>query len=111
MIGQAVVATVLVVAFEANIDSLGAVLNYTTFAIVLATIADTIALYVLRARAPHRERPYRARGYPVVPLLYILANVAIAISMARSKPVECLTSVAVLLAGAPIYLLFAGRRA
>lgn len=111
VIGQAVVATVLVVAFEANIDSLGKVLNYTTFAIVLATIADTTALYVLRARQPHRERPYRARGYPVVPLLYILANVAIAISMARSKPVECLTSVAVLLAGAPIYLLFTLRRA
>jgi len=111
VIGQAVVATILVVAFEANIDSLGKVLNYTTFAIVLATIADTTALYVLRARQPHRERPYRARGYPVVPLLYILANVAIAISMARSKPVECLTSVAVLLAGAPIYLLFTLRRA
>ena len=111
VIGQAVVATILVVAFEANIDSLGKVLNYTTFAIVLATIADTTALYVLRARQPHRERPYRARGYPVVPILYILANVAIAISMARSKPVECLTSVAVLLAGAPIYLLFTLRRA
>ncbi|MDF2695711.1 MAG: Amino acid permease [Labilithrix sp.] len=110
VIGQAVVATVLVVAFKANIESLGQVLNYTTFAIVLATIADTTALYVLRMREPARERPYRAKGYPVVPLLYILANVAIAISMALSKPVDCLTSVAVLLAGAPIYLLFTLRR-
>ncbi|MBX3213754.1 MAG: amino acid permease [Labilithrix sp.] len=111
VLGQAVVATVLVVAFEANIESLGGVLNYTTFAIVLATIADTTALYVLRRRQPDRDRPYRARGYPVVPLLYVLANVAIATSMIYGKPVECLTSVGVLLSGAPIYLLFARRRA
>lgn len=110
VIGQAVVATALVVAFKADIESLGKVLNYTTFAIVLATIADTTALYVLRKREPTRERPYRAAGYPVVPFLYILANLAIATSMVAGKPVECLTSVAVLLAGAPIYLLFTWRR-
>ncbi len=110
VIGQAIVATILVIAFRANEKSLGEVLNYTTFAIVLATIADTTALYVLRLREPDRDRPYRAKGYPVVPLLYIVANVAIAISMVIGKPVECLTSVAVLLAGAPIYLLFRLRR-
>jgi basic amino acid/polyamine antiporter, APA family len=110
VIGQAVVATILVVAFRADIESLGKVLNYTTFAIVLATIADTTALYVLRMREPARDRPYRAKGYPIVPALYILANLAIAISMTLSKPTECLTSVAVLLAGAPIYVLFTWRR-
>lgn len=109
VIGQSIVATVLVVAFRADSESLDQVLRYTTFAIVLATIADTSALYVLRRREPNRERPYRAAGYPVVPFLYVLANVAIAISMAIGKPVECLTSVAVLLAGAPIYLVFRWR--
>jgi APA family basic amino acid/polyamine antiporter len=110
VIGQAIVATILVVAFKADIDSLGKVLNYTTFAIVLATIADTTALYVFRIREPNRERPYRAKGYPIVPFLYILANAGIAISMALGKPVECLTSVAVMLSGAPIYAVFASRR-
>lgn len=110
VIGQAMVATLLVIFFRADSDSLGNVLNYTTFAIVLATIADTTALYVLRMREPARERPYRAAGYPIVPLLYIVANVAIAISMMMGKPVECLTGVAVLLAGAPLYLMFAMRR-
>jgi APA family basic amino acid/polyamine antiporter len=110
VVGQAIVATVLVVAFRADSDSLQKVLNYTTFAIVLATIADTTALYILRRRDPSRPRPYRAAGYPVVPALYILANAAIAISMVASAPVACLTSVAVLFAGAPIYLFFAARR-
>jgi APA family basic amino acid/polyamine antiporter len=106
VIVQAVVATLLVAAFKANSDSLDEVLRYTTFAITLATIADTIALYVLRMREPDRPRPYRAAGYPVVPLLYIVANVAIAISTLKDKPRECTASIGVLLAGAPVYLLF-----
>jgi len=109
VLGQAVVATMLVVAFRADSESLGRVLNYTTFAIVLATIGDTTALYVLRLREPERPRPYRAAGYPIVPLLYILANVAIVVSLLIEKPVECFTSVGVLLSGAPIDVLFARR--
>ena len=106
VIGQAVVATILVVYYRANSDSLSKVLNYTTFAIVLATIADTCALYILRVREPARRRPYRAAGYPVVPLLYIVANVAIAISLATSNWRDCLLSLGVLLSGAPIYWVF-----
>jgi APA family basic amino acid/polyamine antiporter len=107
VIVQAVTASLLVLIFRGNLRK---VLEYTTFAIVLATIADTTALYVLRARDPARPRPYRAAGYPWVPALYILANVGIALSMVRARPVECLTSLGVLLAGAPVYLLFAARR-
>ena len=102
---QAVMATVLVLVF----DEFPKALDYTTFAIVIATLADTSALYVLRFRDPERARPYRAAGYPWVPALYILANLAIAFSMMRARPVECLTSLGVLLAGAPVYLVFAAR--
>ncbi len=103
---QATMATALVLVF----DEFPKALDYTTFAIVLATLADTSALYVLRFRDPHRARPYRAAGYPWVPALYILANLAIAYSMVRSRPLECLTSVGVLLAGAPVYLIFSARQ-
>ncbi|MBX3231088.1 MAG: amino acid permease [Labilithrix sp.] len=106
---QASVASALVIAFKANSDSLDEVLRYTTFAITLATISDTIALYVLRVRDPDRPRPYRAAGYPIVPLLYIVANLAIAISTVKDKPRECLASLGVLLAGAPVYAIFRWR--
>ncbi len=82
------------------------VLDYTTFAIVLATLADTVALYRLRVRMPTRARPYRAWGYPFVPFLYVLANTAIAISMIGAKPRECGIGMAILLAGLPFYVLF-----
>ena len=80
-----------------------------TFAIVLATIADTVALYVLRHRQPRRPRPYRAWGYPIVPGLYIAANVGIATAMLRGRPVECGIALAVTATGIPVYVWFARR--
>lgn len=107
VVAQSVTATLLVLRFE----HLSRVLDYTTFAIVLATIADTTALYVLRRREPERARPYRAAGYPIVPLLYVVAHVGIAFSLVAARPKECLTGLGVLLLGAPVYWLFARRRA
>ena len=86
------------------------VLDYTTFAIVLATMADTTALYALRRRRPALRRPYRAWGYPVVPGLYLLANAAIAAAMLRGRPTECVVGFAVAAAGVPFYWAFAGAR-
>jgi APA family basic amino acid/polyamine antiporter len=85
-------------------------LNYTTFAIVLATIADVLALYALRRRQPARRRPYRALGYPWLPALYVAANGAVAAALLAGSPRECAVGLLVLLAGLPFYLWF-GRRA
>jgi APA family basic amino acid/polyamine antiporter len=84
-------------------------LNYTTFAIVLATIADVLALYALRRRQPGRRRPYRATGYPWLPALYVVANLGIAVAMLIGSPRECLVGLLVLAMGLPFYLWF-GRR-
>lgn len=86
------------------------VLDYTTFAIVLATMADTAALYALRRRHPHRERPYRAWGYPVVPALYLVANGGIAIAMLWGRPLECAAALAVAATAVPAYAFFVRRR-
>lgn len=82
------------------------VLDYTTFAIVLATMADTAALYVLRRRQPARARPYRAWGYPVVPAFYLLANAGIAAAMLWGRPMECAMALGVAATGLPFYALF-----
>jgi len=82
------------------------VLDYTTFAIVLATMADVAALYTLRRKQPHRPRPYRAWGYPAVPALYLLANAGIAGAMIWGRPLECGIAIAVTATGVPFYLGF-----
>src|SRR5690606_35557747 len=82
------------------------VLDYTTFAIVLATMADIAALYALRVRQPARPRPYRAWGYPLVPALYFVANGAIAIALLRGRPIECLIALLVAASGLPFLWAF-----
>lgn len=82
------------------------ILDYTTFAIILATIADVAALYALRRRQPERPRPYRAWGYPLVPALYIVANLMIAAALLWARPFECAIALAVLASGLPFYRWF-----
>jgi basic amino acid/polyamine antiporter, APA family len=102
---QALTAIGLIVVLQ----SFPSVLDYTTFAIVLATMADTTALYALRVRKPTRRRPYRAWGYPVVPALYLVANAGIAGAMLWGRPKECAVALAVTATAAPFYVLFARR--
>jgi len=97
------------IALIALLQRFPSILDYTTFAIVLATMADTWTLYHLRWTRPELRRPYRAWGYPVVPALYIAANAGIAASMIWGRPLECAIAVGVLLTGLPFYFLF-GRR-
>ena len=84
-------------------------LDYTIFAILLATMADVAALYRLRRKRPARARPYRAWGYPWVPGLYLLANAAVAATLLWGRPVECALGLALAAAGLPFYLFFSRR--
>jgi basic amino acid/polyamine antiporter, APA family len=92
------------------LGSFPSALDYTTFAIVLATMADVAALYALRRRQPARPRPYRAWGYPWVPALYVVANAAIAGTMLVNRPLECGVGLGILAAGLPFYAAFARPR-
>ncbi len=102
---QALIAIALLLALR----TFPSALDYTVFAIVLATMADTTALYALRRKQPRRPRPYRAWGYPVVPAIYLAANAAIAGAMIWGRPRECAIGVAMLLVGIPFYALAARR--
>ncbi len=104
---QALVAAALI----AFLETFTRVLNATTFAIVLASMADVLALFALRRRQPGRRRPYHALGYPWVPALYVLASAAIAVVMLIGEPVECAVGLACLATGLPFYALFSRRRA
>ena len=107
---QGLVSVALLVLFQRFPDSLFAsALDYTVFAIVLASMADVLALYRLRWLRPERPRPYRAWGYPWVPALYLLASAWIALAMLRQRPLECALGLAVVATGAPFYAAFRRR--
>jgi APA family basic amino acid/polyamine antiporter len=103
---QALVA----IAVVAVLQTYPGALDFTTFAILLATSADVVALFVLRRRRPAQPRPYRAWGYPVVPALYIAANLGIAGYLLMGSTTPALWSLAVSAAGLPFYFVFARMR-
>jgi APA family basic amino acid/polyamine antiporter len=104
---QAVIATGILLALE----TFERALDYTVFAILIATMADVAALYRLRRKQPDRPRPYRAWGYPWLPGLYFVANGAIAVALLVGSPRDCLFGLAIAAAGLPFYWFFARRNA
>jgi amino acid transporter len=71
------------------------------------------AVFVLRRR-PGLERPYRTVGYPVVPLVFLLASVAMLANSLIKQPGATLFGFGVIAAGVPVYYgwqAVRGRRA
>jgi len=69
----------------------------------------TAALFVFRKRMPDTHRPYRAFGYPVVPMIFLLVTAALLINTFVAAPREALRGVAVLAAGLPFYWYWSRR--
>jgi APA family basic amino acid/polyamine antiporter len=67
------------------------------------------AVIVLRRRRPEAQRPYRTPGYPMVPVLFILATVGLLLNSLVQRPVPTLGSVAAIAAGIPIFYLWRRR--
>ena len=85
------------------LESFPRALDFTVFAIVLATSADVLALFALRRRQPDRARPYRAWGHPWVPGVYLVVNLAIGAAIAAARPRECAVTFALLAVGLLLY--------
>ncbi len=77
--------------------------EYVIFAVLLFFVATGAAVPVLRRRRPDLPRPYRAWGYPVVPILFVLASAAIFLNTVVARPGKSLIGFAVLAAGIPGY--------
>jgi APA family basic amino acid/polyamine antiporter len=84
--------------------------EYVVFALVLFFAATGAAVLVLRVRKPDAPRPYHAWGYPVVPLVFILINLAVFGNSILSQPRESLVGLLIILAGVPAFLYWKKKR-
>jgi APA family basic amino acid/polyamine antiporter len=62
-----------------------------------------LALVLLRRKEPELARPYRAWGYPLTPLLFVVAAVALTVNLWMVRPVRSSLGLAVILAGVPFF--------
>jgi basic amino acid/polyamine antiporter, APA family len=72
-------------------------------------IAGT-TVFVFRRRDPQAVRPYRVWGYPVVPILFVLASAVLLYFTFRDNYPNSAIGCLVILAGIPVFHVFARRR-
>jgi basic amino acid/polyamine antiporter, APA family len=73
------------------------------FAVWIFFALTAIALLRLRKSEPDLTRPYRAWGYPVTPLIFLIAAIALTANLWMVRPVRSSLGLAVILAGIPFY--------
>lgn len=83
--------------------------TYVVFVSLIFWIAATAAVFVLRRERPDLPRPYRTWGYPVVPLVFIVATVAILLNTLIARPVESLAGLTITILGVPVYFYWCAR--
>jgi APA family basic amino acid/polyamine antiporter len=86
-------------------------LDYIIFAVLLFYILTIAGLFVLRFKRPDAPRPYKALGYPVLPVLYIVMASWICIVLLRYKPQYTWPGLVLVLLGIPVYLFWSRRSA
>ncbi|HKP71312.1 MAG TPA: APC family permease, partial [Pyrinomonadaceae bacterium] len=63
----------------------------------------TASVFLFRRRMPHAERPYRAWGYPVVPVLFLLVTAFLLVNTLMTAPTQALAGLGLILLGLPVY--------
>jgi APA family basic amino acid/polyamine antiporter len=103
-----------------RVDAAGAVtygnvyndlLDYVVFSVLLFYVLTIAGIFVLRTKRPDAERPYRAFGYPFVPLLYIVAALAIMFVLLLYRTQTAWPGLVIVFLGVPVYWFWSRRAA
>ncbi|MGQ0561480.1 MAG: APC family permease [Gemmatimonadota bacterium] len=68
------------------------------------------AVFILRRRRPELERPYRTAGYPLVPIVFLLASVLLLGNSLIEQPSSTLLDFGIILIGIPVYMIWTRLR-
>lgn len=81
-------------------------LDYVIIAALIFYILTILAVFILRVKRPEIERPYKAFGYPYIPVFYILVTTAIVIILLIYKPDYTVPGLGIVLLGIPVFYLW-----
>ncbi len=103
----ALCAWAAVLALSGKFDDL---FNLVIFASWILYGMTAAAVLVLRKKRPDLPRPYRTLGYPVVPILFILASLVLVCATAVQRPRESAIGICLIVLGLPFYFYWKRRR-
>jgi basic amino acid/polyamine antiporter, APA family len=81
-------------------------LTYVISAALIFYILAIAAVFVLRAKQPDAERPYKAVGYPIVPALYCIGAAIILVVLFVYQTTATWPGLLIVLTGVPVYFIW-----
>src|ERR1700720_721948 len=111
LIVQGIWAALLVLPRTINKDgSFGSLYNdlltYVISAALIFYILTILGIIVLRKKRPDADRPYKAFGYPIIPVLYIFGAAVITIVLFVYQPAQTWPGLAIVATGIPVYFIW-----
>lgn len=88
----------------------GDLLNMVSFVVVIFYVLTILGIFILRRKRPDAERPYRAFGYPVLPVIYIILGIAFCLLLIKYKPDYTWPGLIIVLIGIPLYFIAIAAR-
>ena len=88
----------------------GDLLTMVSFVVVIFYVLTIIGIFVLRRKRPDIPRPYKAFGYPVLPLIYIVLALAFCVGLVYTSPTYSLWGLGITLIGIPFYFIAVGGK-
>ena len=96
----------VVLALSGSFDTLT---NYVIFGSWIFYGLVTSAIFVFRKRYTDSERPYKAWGYPVVPIVFLLVTLWLLYNTLVTEPSQSVTGLVLIAIGLPVFY-FASKR-
>jgi APA family basic amino acid/polyamine antiporter len=84
----------------------GNLLDYVISAALIFYILTIAGLFLLRWKRPDAERPYKAFGYPIVPILYIIGAGTILLVLFIYQTATTWPGLLIVISGVPIYFFW-----
>ncbi|MEO5888918.1 MAG: amino acid permease [Ferruginibacter sp.] len=88
----------------------GDLLDMISFVVVCFYMLTIGGIFILRRKKPEMERPYKAFGYPVLPILYIVMGLAFCLLLVIFKPKFTWPGMIITLIGIPIYYIAVAQK-
>jgi len=83
----------------------GDLLDMISFVVVMFYMLTIFGIFILRKKRPDTPRPYKAFGYPLLPIIYILMGLAFCTLLIIYKPKFTWPGLIITLVGIPVYYL------
>jgi basic amino acid/polyamine antiporter, APA family len=89
--------------------SFEAVLDFIQFALLFCSFFTVFGVIKLRVTSPELPRPYRAWGYPITPLVFLLVTAFMMYYLLTERPLQSFLSAVIMMSGLAIYAVFRKR--